>query len=223
MSSRSRRRCARRGAGAGMQAARRRSNRLGGVACTDGAGRQRQRPRVCSRSRWSAAAPTTWTRATGRAEELTGDASGSVDLDEVEAGQRISLRVEVAQVLPADSATASAADRPNAPTARGPDTAHHAPITASRPADVSLFGNGNDLREPERCGAGAIAGSWSETGVFPEPSPTSCTGHEAALPRASAGGRHAAEAREQNRWLTRNSRRGRRDHRSSDPYRHRHR
>lgn len=50
-----------------------------------------------------------------RVEEVTGDASGAFDLDEVEAGERITLRVEVAQVLSPDSFIAPPKD-----TAGGP-------------------------------------------------------------------------------------------------------
>ena len=38
-----------------------------------------------------------------RVEDLTGDASGNFDLDEIEAGNRISLRAEVAEVLSPNS------------------------------------------------------------------------------------------------------------------------
>lgn len=80
--------------------------------------------------RWTAAAATAGVLALGlagcgsdeeqpregvRVEELTGDASGAFDLDDVEAGERITLRVEVAQVLSADSFIAPAKDTAGAP------------------------------------------------------------------------------------------------------------
>ena len=50
-----------------------------------------------------------------RVEELTGDASGAFDLDEVEAGERITLRVEVAKVLSPDSFLAPPKDTAGEP------------------------------------------------------------------------------------------------------------